>query len=789
MIPPLTLSFQDLFLAIDSYLLIPESRFQALGLLAAFVEQQQAHLYLVVHTPVVEHLLKCLMNDTATLVVSAALRCLIMLLPHIPATVSTQLPRLFLVYSRCLCWEKFSASSTKAQRDLVTDERVRRDSDSEDAHDMQPPTDPTWPVLNALPDMPESSAPELLHYFTYLYALYPLNFMSYVRKPRKYLKNIEFPGVDEFDLDQAVIRSRTEQFQRVHLLHSSFFNTTVEDELTDNRWLKAEPSEVIAECHSLYVGGQQPVLSNPGPPPTGKLPALPSPTLGHSGNSLMSANSSSLSLPRPAQSGAAVSEKGSPTLGPTTDETLSDLPASAASSLSPSTLQDIAQLQRELMLLRNELTFERYLKQQHVAAIAQLRRNHIKAVTIEAETATLINANRALQKKLGDAIKFNEKMQKETQARRTHTKQSEEQLTAKIRSLKADLVNQESTQRDLEQARKDCEQLRRLLVESEARELEKQEEIESLQTKTQETDRLRREIAELTRQIRMLETTQHQHETTQTEQQMIKQELDSATLLLKHRDQELDRSKRMFQARIIELETRLDFAESDSMQRDRPEATAELQSALADTRAKLAQTKKAYAHLLNDYTDLKIRFQEAMLDADPNMDRLPPMPGRPREPSNSLEYRNPEGSIKSYSPVDHRLQYYPDRDHLDVDMYAPAHGYPPAGPSMSSYPPARPLRPDAYHQQRAMNSDPMSRSESATFGDNASYTTASRTASHSMLDGERGLASPAPASAQGMVREHSKSAFSINSDDGHSSTRSGGKIKAKSEVRVYGRGT
>ena len=73
---------KDLFLAIDSYLLVPASRFQALGLLAAFVEQQQAHLYLVVHTPVVEHLLKSLMNDTSTVVVSAALRCLIMLLPH-----------------------------------------------------------------------------------------------------------------------------------------------------------------------------------------------------------------------------------------------------------------------------------------------------------------------------------------------------------------------------------------------------------------------------------------------------------------------------------------------------------------------------------------------------------------------------------------------------------------------------------------------------------------------------------------------------------------------------------
>ncbi|KAG9580321.1 hypothetical protein KCV01_g15799, partial [Aureobasidium melanogenum] len=107
---------RDFFVSVDHFLLKPDTRLRALDLLAAFLEQQHAHLHLVLDTTVVEHLLKCLMNDTATVVVSAALKCLIMLLPHIPATVASQLPRLFLVYSRCLCWEKFSASSTKAQR-------------------------------------------------------------------------------------------------------------------------------------------------------------------------------------------------------------------------------------------------------------------------------------------------------------------------------------------------------------------------------------------------------------------------------------------------------------------------------------------------------------------------------------------------------------------------------------------------------------------------------------------------------------------------------------------------
>lgn len=764
---------KDLFLAIDHYLLATETRFQALGLLAAFVEQQQAHLYLVVHTAVIEHLLKCLMNDTSTLVVSAALRCLIMLLPHIPSVVATQLPRLFLIYSRCLCWEKFSASSTKAQRDLVTDERVRRGSDSDLEDDEYEEADPTWSILHSVPNMPESSAPELLHYFTYLYGLYPLNFLTYVRKPRKYLKGIDFPGADDFDLDQAVIRSRTEQFQRVHLLHPALFNTTAEDELNDNRWLKAEPSEVIAECHGLYVG-QQPVLASPGPPPPGKLPDLPNlPDL----QSLGSQSQSDAGSPTLSRARAAVSGRESPTLLSLEDEKLPHTKTSSYAS-------DVAQLQRELMLLRNELIFERYLKQQHVAAIGQLRRNHIKAVTIEAETATLINANRALQKRLGDANKFNEKMQKETQARRTHTKQSEEQLTAKIRSLKADLANQETTQRDLEQARKDCDRLRQLLAESEARELGKQGELESFETKDHEIERLRLEISELMEQIRTHREREPNIKTTQAEHEMTKQEMDSMKLLLKHRNQELDQSKRTYRVQLIELETRLEVAEmsSNSMgstQHDRTQGVVQqLQSMLTKTRLELAETKTIYAELLEYYAEPEARSPETLIGVG-NVERSMITPMHVREANSGSGYRSQDGSLGRYNRLSPPTPYYLEHAYDQVDKYGPQRGYPQVSHPVSGYPPVRPIRPDAY-PQRLMNYSPLPRSDSRALSDTLSQ---AWTAPHSVIDSDYG-----GLEAPGMVREGSKSAFSMNSEDDRNSTASGSKVKVDSEVRVYGRG-
>ncbi|KAI5276455.1 hypothetical protein E4T47_00719 [Aureobasidium subglaciale] len=735
----------DFFVSVDDFLLKSETRLQALDLLAAFLEQQHAHLYLVLNTTVVEHLLKCLMNDTATVVVSAALRCLIMLLPHIPATVASQLPRLFLIYSRCLCWEKFSASSTKAQRDLVTDDRVRRDSDSDPDLDYDDATDPTWQVLRALPDMPESSAPELLHYFTYLYGLYPLNFMSYVRKPRKYLKNIEFPGADEFDLDQTVIRSRTELFQRVHFLHPSFFATTVEEELSENRWLKAEPSEVIAECHGLYAG-EHPIFESPAPPPSTKLPSVP--------NFLSSA-------PEP-------THLDSPTLPHFPVESPME------SALEAAMFKDLSYLQRELTLLRNELTFERYLKQQHVAAIGQLKRNHIKAVTVEAETATLINANRALQKKLSDSNKFNEKMQKETQARRTHTKQSEEQLMAKIRGLKSELADQETLQLRLTQASKDCNQLRRLLVESESRESSKQEELEALEARLKEQESINQQNAELKQEARDHRDQVVALESTRAEHELAKQELESTKFILQRREQELERLRTAHEAKTQEYDLRLEEAmeSAPAPERSNHAVTSQLYDQLSEGRIRLAQTKAAYVQLLEEFTNLR----ESRSVADGGY----PIPGC----SGEVGHLNQEGSVRSHSPAGSRRAYYTDRGTDQFELFAPHMDFgriaSPVSSLNQSYPPARPLRPEAY-QQRINSSNPMSRAHGMYHDDHALHPSTAYGAARSAIGSDQ---SSSPPSFVG--QESNRSVFSFDSEISADHGKEGG--KAKPEARMYGRG-
>ena len=127
---------KDLFNNVDDLVIRADTRLPALTLLNAFLQHQTPHLYLVIHTPLIEHLLKCLMNDTSTPILSVALKSLIMLVPHIPGSLAPHLPRLFLVYSRILCWEKFSELSTDEQRSLVTDDRLAYDEAEEDLEDV-----------------------------------------------------------------------------------------------------------------------------------------------------------------------------------------------------------------------------------------------------------------------------------------------------------------------------------------------------------------------------------------------------------------------------------------------------------------------------------------------------------------------------------------------------------------------------------------------------------------------------------------------------------------------------
>ncbi|KXT16537.1 hypothetical protein AC579_1336 [Pseudocercospora musae] len=637
---------RQLFNSIDDLLVRAGTRLQGLTLLSSFLRHQTPHIYTVQHTPVVDNLLKCLMNDTSTTVLSVALTSLIMLLPHIPGSLNSRLPRLFLIYSRLLCWERFSALSTDAQKNLVTDDRIAAD-DYDDHGDVG--IDSTWEKCRPREGTAEASTPELKTYYTCLYGLYPLNFMSYIRKPRRYLKSTDFPGADDFDLDQAVVRSRSDQFRQMHLLHPNFYNLTIEEELIDPKWPKMDPADVVAECHSLAIESRSP-LASPGPPPTAKLPPLPpippsnngsiSPAISHtslrSGNSWRDTHSTAVS--------SGIHNDGdSPVLGPQDDavEMLRPrskagvekmrsspvpddfpLPSSGLPGLQqmrdlsePPPTTNLAYLQREITLLRNDLNFERWHKAQYSQHIGQLMRKNVKDATVEAETLNLINANRALKQQLEQVRKEREATIRDSNLTRKQANNLESNMTERFNKMKKEQETWTADADELRRLRTEMKTYRDLLSETEARELKTAHELEIVKRNLEQMKNLEAQLEEARRKVREYEYREWDFDQAKREHELLQSEKETLQMRIRRQEQDLQRTKQMYSERLVEMEASL----AGGAEFDRPPTALSLQPGsgaqiatqreLEDTKAKLMQLKKSHSRLLERYTDLEMEYQ------------------------------------------------------------------------------------------------------------------------------------------------------------------------------------
>ena len=559
---------KQFFYHLDDLLGPASTRLQALTLLSSFLVHQAPHLYLVINTPLMESLLKCLMNDTSVTVISVALSCLIMLLPHIPGSLVPHLPRLFLIYSRLLCWEKFSSLSTEAEKSLVTDDRLPSNNIESTQNATNIGIDANWEKAQPLDGVIEAETPELMTYFTYLYGLYPLNFMNYIRKPRRYLKSIDFPGADTFDLDQTVIRSRTDQFRQVHLLHPNFYNSSAEEEPDDPKWPKMDPADVVGECHSLRIDSMT-TLRASGSSPLNKLSeplsVIPLRTAsiktgGQLSPAMSHASLRSLSSWRGTQStavSATAGEPDSPLLkphlrplhhGPVSDQ--SQVPSrdgdlagqttqraeshthpvsfdtirSPVEEADPSTLTNLAYLQREIAHLRNDLNFERWHKTQYSEHISQIMRRNVKEATREAETLNLINANRALKKQLDQVSKAREATVKDSALTRKQANSLEANMTERFQKLKHEQEVWQSDADELKRLRLEMKQYRDLLVAAEARELKASHQLEIAQRDLEEKLSLQVQLQEAKRRLHELEYREFEFESTKRQRDIVLKE-------------------------------------------------------------------------------------------------------------------------------------------------------------------------------------------------------------------------------------------------------------------------
>jgi hypothetical protein len=689
-------------MAIDDMMVDKNLRLQALSLLSSFVRLQPPHLHLVLETSLIGHLHTCLLLDNSTTVVDLALTILIMFIPHITTTLVADLPRLFLIYARILCWDKYNnESAVRASQSEASESEYGSDVEPKQAMHFNP----TWDVIEANIDSSQSLRPKADYLFTFLYGLFPLNFMNFVRKPRRYLKMKSYPRAEDLDMNQNLIRSRTEAHRTQHKLHPNFFMTTAEDELIDNRWLKSDPADLVSECLGLCIAISASLSDrDPGPPPTAKLPALPRKarsvasriftTAGdderlsiHTQDFRPLSNRTTLSttmtgttanfpdpvrtLPRQSSQMSLTETTKSPRdSSPLTrilgGDSKNDSPIDTRpqtprfdhmrfpTSAPPSpprsvvnssslpkvpSLQSFAQalsrfpiphcsapgsdgyntavLQREVMLLKNDLNFERYQKQKYIEQIGNLQRKHMSDVTVETDTQNLMNQNRSLQSRLVKSDERYEQLKKEMAASRTQAKRFEDQLTARLKSYREDEKKWHSEiqtlKHSLAMSKVESEDLQAIVIDTERRERDSRNQMGTLEFNFDDIGKLRSKVAELETKLREYEQRDLEYQRAREEHNTLLAELQTTRMKLTALDQEREQMHNQFEQKIQTLEANernssiVGSAHSSSL----PGSIQQMiDSALAAQQNKFTQLKRNYTKLHHKFQEIETRNQE-----------------------------------------------------------------------------------------------------------------------------------------------------------------------------------
>lgn len=431
-----------------------------------------------------------------------------------------------------------------------------------------------------------------------------------------------------------------------------------------------------------------------------------------------------------------------------------DIPRSP--SLRPTTVPPsqnsltVAYLHRDIQLLKNDLNFERYLKQQHLSHIGQLRRKQIREARVEAETQNLINSNRGLKSKLEEAKRLNAQMKKETEKSKTHSRKWESDLSVKLRVLREEQkkwnMEREQLNKDLSVAIDNAKALRLIVVTSERNELNAKQKVASVEASLDELDRLRAEVEKLTARIRSYEAGERDALQAKENEIAALHRIELLQMELRVRDEELLKTKEAYEEEICMIQSSQvqdEFAVGENVHENRQSRQAILtheviDSALATSRARIIDLKKAHNHLLGRYNQL----QSSYVDLRERLQQVTSLD----EPLLSGGISNVQSPVRTNS---RRVHASPTPEPYD---YVSS---PPTGPL-----PAVPNRPSRLDTTQRSNSNTPTDGRSPTAGGSTSY-----------------FASPRPfsPSAGGKAgAEH----------DAYSKP----KIKPQSEVRIYGRG-
>ncbi|RYP77736.1 hypothetical protein DL770_007020 [Monosporascus sp. CRB-9-2] len=726
---------KELMEMVDKFLVRKEYRARILTFLAEFVKSQPPHLHLILQTPLFGNLINCLQHDTSTTVVSLALTGLTMVLPHMPSSLVPHLPTLFNIYARLLFWE----------RELSTPLGVERPEERRLSSHA-----PAWERCAYSPGFDGSSIPHLLSYFTILYGLYPINFMDYIRKPQRYLRHAEVPDSDDIEVQPTEMRHASERFRQCHLLHENFYTLTIESEKTDfGRWIKSEPSGVVADCMALRTV-QDPTASHSihGDVVSGAPEFTADETDAESGASALLSRSATMmrhssqssrqsfrdtsSARPPGESDSPVLSRQTGSLGSQTQlqdmlnsnkviksglnqtlandsvpslalshqETASERPNSQLqpnlqfanspfSGVENASNDQYAYLRGQILLLQVDLTFERFMKQQHLMHMGELRRRQVREAASEAETQNLIIQNRHLRQRFDEAKKSELQVKKESERSRTLAKRWEADITAKLRTLREEqkkwIVEEKALRTELESARSEADKLVQLVCDAEVRELGLKQNMQSVEISVSELERLREEVERLTESERNLQAKETERQVALTQSTVAETRAETLSLQLKACETELQQVHDSYQSQISDLNAKLrDALKNSSGRHVKEDTVSKLETCLALARAQQEELKKRIAAMARERTTSQATIMELQSKIPSRRRSKRPRPGVEADDSTDSDSKPTATSIRNH----------PHGDLSDPESFMGA------ASSYEATPPPRPVTPSGSHMQR-----------------------------------------------------------------------------------------
>ncbi|KAI0109535.1 hypothetical protein GGR51DRAFT_558226 [Nemania sp. FL0031] len=677
---------KDFMSVIDQFVCKRSHRASSLLLLSSFVQSQPPHLYLILQTPLFDNLLNCLQSDTSTTIISLALTVLTMVLPHIPSSLVPRLPTLFNIYARLLFWERELSIHATSEENI---NRSLSSATHWELYPFSPDIDDKtvsqllnyFTILYGLypinfmdyirkpqrylrhaevldSDVIEVQPTEIRHaserfrqchllhenFYTLTIDSEKTDFGRWIKsEPAEVVADCmalrqlpdELPSVVPPDLAQVLNpEGEVDKDDKEPALLSSSGNLGTSSVGDIRRSSASSLSYPTVARHSSQSSHQSKRdSSSTRLSDNGSDSPMLSRQLGTSSSQtqlqdLMNSNKAVKSSLHQSLTNDSVPSLSLSHHDYSPEKSSSQLHLNLPnSSAQPDTTTE--DRQRKLIgyvyLLYNDLVFERFLKQQHLTHIGELRRRNVREATSEAETQNIITTNKNLKQRLEEAKKAEVQAKTEAEKSRTLAKKWEADIINKLKTLREEQkkwnIERSALHAELEAAKRETEELRTLVCEVEVRELGLKQNMQSADINFSELERLRSEVAKLTESERNHQAKEAEQQTAMAQASEADSRAEEANMKLAARELDFRQTRDAYQSQIASLNSRLQEVLRTGGGRNVESLRAQLDSALEASRVAQTEMNKRMRELSRRNTELQTKIFE--------MERSVPIPYKP----------------------------------------------------------------------------------------------------------------------------------------------------------------